>query len=151
MGRSSGPKWVSFPCSAVPGYPQAGGRTDGQEGAGSTPEHGCSAVQCNAVQWSSWNQEMLDPLCLTSRSKPFHLSVLSTVLVSKITEWLGLERISKPIQFTCHGQCHPAAQAAQGPIQPGLECLQEWGIHSFSGQLCQSLTTFGINSVFPSI
>jgi len=50
VGRSSGPKWVSFPCSAVPGYPQAGGRTDGQEGAGSTPEHGCSAVQCSAVE-----------------------------------------------------------------------------------------------------
>jgi len=28
----------------------------------------------------------------------------------------------------------------QGPIQPGLEHLQGWGIHSFSGQLCQHLT-----------
>jgi len=25
-------------------------------------------------------------------------------------------------------------QAAQGPIQPGLEHLQGWGIHSLSGQ-----------------
>ena len=33
----------------------------------------------------------------------------------------------------CHGQgCHPAAQAAQGPIQPGLEHLQGWGTHSFT-------------------
>ena len=27
-----------------------------------------------------------------------------------------------------------ADQAAQGPIQPGLECLQGWGFYSFSGQ-----------------
>ena len=26
-------------------------------------------------------------------------------------------------------------QAAQGPIQPGLEYLQGWGIHNLSGQL----------------
>ena len=26
------------------------------------------------------------------------------------------------------------AQAAQGPIQPGLEHLQGWGIHNLSGQ-----------------
>jgi len=32
-----------------------------------------------------------------------------------------------------------AAQAAQGPIQPGLEHLQGWGTHS-SGQQCQHLT-----------
>jgi len=25
-------------------------------------------------------------------------------------------------------------QAAHGPIQPGFECFQGWGIHSFSGQ-----------------
>jgi len=28
----------------------------------------------------------------------------------------------------------PAAQAAQSHIQPGLECLQGWGIHSLLGQ-----------------
>jgi len=31
-------------------------------------------------------------------------------------------------------------QAAQGPIQPGLEHLQVWAIHSPSGQLFQHLT-----------
>ena len=28
----------------------------------------------------------------------------------------------------------PPARAAQSPIQPGLECLQEWGIHNLLGQ-----------------
>jgi len=37
--------------------------------------------------------------------------------------------------------CPPPAQAAQGPIQPGLECIQFWGIHSVSGQMCQCFTT----------
>ena len=32
-------------------------------------------------------------------------------------------------------------EAARGLIQPGLEHLQGWGIHSLSGQLCQHLTT----------
>ena len=31
----------------------------------------------------------------------------------------------------------PAAQAAQSHIQPGLECLQGWGIHSLLGQPVQ--------------
>jgi len=30
--------------------------------------------------------------------------------------------------------CPPPDQAAQGPIQPGLELLQGWGIHNFFGQ-----------------
>ena len=35
----------------------------------------------------------------------------------------------------CYVQGHqPADQAAQSHIQPGLECLQEWGIHSLLGQ-----------------
>jgi len=35
----------------------------------------------------------------------------------------------------CHGQgCHTVDQAAQGPIQPGFECLQGWSICNLSGQ-----------------
>ena len=30
--------------------------------------------------------------------------------------------------------CHSPDQAAQGRIQPGLEHLQGWSIHNFSGQ-----------------
>ena len=35
----------------------------------------------------------------------------------------------------------PADQAAQSHIQPGLECLQGWGIHSLLGQPVQCVTT----------
>jgi len=35
--------------------------------------------------------------------------------------------------------CHPPDEAAQGPTQ--LECLQEWGTHSFSRQPKKFLTT----------
>jgi len=40
------------------------------------------------------------------------------------------------IQFqpTCYMQdCQPPDQAAQSHIQPGLECLQGWGIHNLLG------------------
>ena len=57
----------------------------------------------------------------------------------RITGWLGLEGASRITKL------HPLylipAQAAQGPIQPGLEHLQGWGIHSLSGhcpQLCSA-------------
>jgi len=40
------------------------------------------------------------------------------------------------------------AQVAQGPIQPGLEHLHGWGIHSLSGQLFQHLTIL-IVKTFP--
>ena len=32
----------------------------------------------------------------------------------------------------CGQGCHVPAQVAQGPIQPGLEHLQGWGIHKYS-------------------
>jgi len=34
----------------------------------------------------------------------------------------------------------PADQAAQSHIQPGLECLQGWGIHNLLGQPVQCVT-----------
>ena len=53
----------------------------------------------------------------------------------KTIRWLGLERTSKitQVQPPSHRQsCPPADQAAQGPVQSGLELLQGWGTHSFS-------------------
>jgi len=39
------------------------------------------------------------------------------------------------LQPPCYVQGRqPADQAAQSHIQPGLECLQGWGIHSLLGQ-----------------
>ena len=45
------------------------------------------------------------------------------------------------VQFPCselgHLQLH---QVAQSPVQPGLECLQEWGTHHLSGHALSHLT-----------
>jgi len=52
---------------------------------------------------------------------------------------VGLEGTLKPTQrkLLLWAACPPPAQ---GPIQPGLERLWGWGVHSLSGQLCQGLT-----------
>jgi len=55
----------------------------------------------------------------------------------RITEWPGLKRTTMIIEFQplCYVQGHqPPDQAAQSHIQPGLECLQGWGIHNLLGQ-----------------
>ena len=59
----------------------------------------------------------------------------------RITEWPRLEGTSRimNLKSPCHRQGHQLPhlildQAAQGPIQPALEHLQGWGIHSLSGQ-----------------
>ena len=49
----------------------------------------------------------------------------------------GLKRTTMIIWFQppCYVQSRqPPDQAAQSHIQPGLECLQGWGIHNFSQQ-----------------
>jgi len=68
---------------------------------------------------------------------------------------VGLEGTSRitELQPSCYRQGHQppyliATQAAQGPIQPGLEHLQGWGMHSLSGQLFQHLTTLVVK-IFP--
>ena len=55
----------------------------------------------------------------------------------RITEWPGLKRTSKIIYFQPPWHkpgCQPLDQSAQSHIQPGLECLQGWGIHNLLGQ-----------------
>jgi len=54
-----------------------------------------------------------------------------------IIEWPGLKRTIMTIEFQplCYVQGHqPLDQAAQSHIQPGLECLQGWGIHNLLRQ-----------------
>mgnify|MGYP001855329352 CR=1 FL=1 len=54
-----------------------------------------------------------------------------------------------PVPTPCCGQgCHPSAQAAQGPIQPGLEHFQVRDTLSFSGQLCHCLTALLVKNFF---
>jgi len=44
------------------------------------------------------------------------------------------------IQLSCNEQGHlQLHQVLQSPIQPDLECLQEWGIHHLSGQFVTSM------------
>ena len=60
-----------------------------------------------------------------------------TVGFHRIIEQPGLKRSTMIIEFQppCYVQGRqPADQAAQSHIQPGLECLQGWGIHSLLGQ-----------------
>jgi len=49
--------------------------------------------------------------------------------------WVEKDHNDHVVSTPCHGQGHqPPDQAAQSHIQPGLECLQGWGIHSLLGQ-----------------
>ena len=68
-----------------------------------------------------------------------------------IIEWPGLKRTTMIIQFQppCYVQGHqPPDQAAQSHIQPGLECIQRWGIHSLLGQPVQCVTTLCVKNFF---
>ena len=48
--------------------------------------------------------------------------------------WVEKDHSAHPVPTPCYVQGHqPAAQAAQSHIQPGLECLQGWAIHSLLG------------------
>ena len=56
--------------------------------------------------------------------------------------WVAKAHNAHLIPTPCYVQGRqPAAQAAQSHIQPGLECLQGWGIHSLLGQPVQYVTT----------
>jgi len=54
--------------------------------------------------------------------------------------WVEKDHNAHLIPMPCYVQGHqPADQAAQSHIQPGLECLQGWGIHNvgFRAQILQ--------------
>ena len=49
--------------------------------------------------------------------------------------WVEKDHNDHLVPTPCYMQrCQPPDQAAQSHIQPGLECIQEWGIHSLPGQ-----------------
>ena len=55
--------------------------------------------------------------------------------------WVEKAHNAHPVPTPCYVQGRqPADQAAQSHIQPGLECLQGWGIHSLLGQPVQCVT-----------
>jgi len=49
--------------------------------------------------------------------------------------WVEMVHNDHLVSTPCYVQGRqPADRAAQSHIQPGLECLQGWGIHSLLGQ-----------------
>ena len=67
----------------------------------------------------------------------------------RIMEWPGLKRTTVIIEFQppCYVQGRqPPDQAAQSHIQPGLECLQGWGIPNVLGQPVQCVTTLWVKN-----
>ena len=48
--------------------------------------------------------------------------------------WVEKDHNAHPVSTPCYVQGRqPLNQAAQSHIQPGLECLQGWGLHSLLG------------------
>jgi len=63
------------------------------------------------------------------------------------TAWVAKAHTPHCIPTPCCVQGRqPAAQAAQSHIQPGLECLQGWGIYSLLGQPVQCVTTLWVKN-----
>ena len=61
--------------------------------------------------------------------------------------WDETDHNAHPVPTPCYVQGRqPADQAAQSHIQPGLECLQGWGIHSLLGQPVQCVTTLWVKN-----
>ena len=61
--------------------------------------------------------------------------------------WVEKDHNAHPVPTPCYVQGRqPADQAAQSHIQPGLECLQGWGIHSLLGQPVQCVTTLWVKN-----
>jgi len=49
--------------------------------------------------------------------------------------WVEKDHNDNLVSTPCYVQgCQPLDQAVQSHIQPGLECLQGWGIHNLLGQ-----------------
>jgi len=63
--------------------------------------------------------------------------------------WVAKDHNAHPVPTPCYVQGRqPADQAAQSHIQPGLDSLQGWGIHSLHGQPVQCVTTLWVKNFF---
>ena len=61
--------------------------------------------------------------------------------------WVEKDHNAHPVPTPCCVQGRQRVdQAAQSHIQPGLECLQGWGIHSLPGQPVQCVTTLWVKT-----
>ena len=64
----------------------------------------------------------------------------------RLLEWVGRDLIDNLVPGD-KGPL-PPARGARSPVQPGLKHCQGGGSHSFSGQLCQGLTTLRVTNFF---
>jgi len=94
----------------------------------------------HSIATSVLHQKQLHPSLLLELS-PWKVSLLGLVIESQNHRmaWLGRDLKDHEAPSLCHRQGHQPPnlvleQAAQGPIQPGLEHLQWRGIHDLSGQ-----------------
>ena len=61
--------------------------------------------------------------------------------------WVEKDHNDHLVPTPCYVQGRqPADQAAQSHSQPGLECLQGWGIHSLLGQPVQCITILWVKN-----
>jgi len=61
--------------------------------------------------------------------------------------WVEKDLKDHLVSTPCYVQdCQPSDQDAQSHIQPGLECLQGWGIHNLFGNLFQCVTTLCVKN-----
>ena len=95
-----------------------------------------SAVSGAGIPLCSWDVHA-EHILITPKYRPenavAHTQGRFTVSHHRAIEWPGLEKTTTTIWFQppCYVQGRqPADQAAQSHIQPGLECLQGWGIHT---------------------
>jgi len=86
----------------------------------------CQSMSCSVSHTELWLQPARD-VCMS---------------LNHSMAWVERDHNAHPFPTPCYVQGHqPADQAAQSHIQPGLECLQGWGIHSLLGQPVQCVTT----------
>jgi len=108
-------------------------------------------LSCKVTKWHTCKQHSNpkeNKTDLPVYSYPLESAYYNTLYVAaditeshSSTEWPGLEGTSRimNLQSPYHRQSHQPPhlildQAAQGPIQPGLEHLQGQGIHDLTGQ-----------------
>jgi len=74
-------------------------------------------------------------LCTAPEAPVLERQQMDNIRTNHRMAWVENNLQHHPLPTPCYVQGRqPAAQAAQSHIQPGLECLQGWGIHSLLGQ-----------------
>jgi len=102
------------------------------------------------VNWSEWfwsSQSVPRVKSCHRETKCAAVWVMAALSWNHRMAWVEKDHSAHPVSTPCYVQGRqPADQAAQSHIQPGLECLQGWGIHSLLGQPVQCVTTLWVKN-----